>query len=83
MQRPGRSDTKAATAGDLTEPAGDLTASAGDLTASAGEKSSPPDLSVWLIWGFIMLVAFAALPFVVRGQELFRTLAVMLSLIHI
>ena len=77
MQRPGRSDTKAATAGDLTETAGDLTASAGDLTASAGEKSSPPDLSVWLIWGFIMLVAFAALPFVVRGQELFRTLAVM------
>lgn len=70
MQRTGRSDTKAATAGDLKE-------SAGDLTASAGEKSSPPDLSVWLIWGFIMLVAFAALPFVVRGQELFRTLAVM------
>jgi hypothetical protein len=32
---------------------------------------------VWLIWGVIMLVAFAALPFVVRGQELFRTLAVM------
>ena len=63
MQRPGRSDTKAATDGDLTE--------------SASEKSSPPDLSVWLIWGFIMLVAFAALPFVVRGQELFRTLAVM------
>ena len=42
--------------------------------ASVREQS---DLPVWLIWGGIMLIAFAALPFVVRGQEVFRTLAVM------
>ena len=31
------------------------------------------DRSVWLIWGGIMLVACAALPFVARGQDLFRS----------
>ncbi len=33
------------------------------------------DRSVWLIWGGIMLVAFASLPFVARGQDLFRSVA--------
>ena len=33
------------------------------------------DRSVWLIWGGIMLVACAALPFVARGQDLFRSVA--------
>ena len=33
------------------------------------------DRSVWLIWGVIMLFACAALPFVARGQDLFRSVA--------
>ncbi len=33
------------------------------------------DRSVWLIWGGIMLVACAALPFVARGQDLLRSVA--------
>ena len=33
------------------------------------------DRSVWLLWGGIMLVACAALPFVARGQDLFRSVA--------
>ncbi len=33
------------------------------------------DRSVWLIWGGIMLVACAALPFVARGHDLFRSVA--------
>ena len=33
------------------------------------------DRSVWLIWGGIMLFACAALPFVARGQDLFRSVA--------
>ena len=33
------------------------------------------DRSVWLIWGVIMVVACAVLPFVARGQDLFRSVA--------
>ena len=33
------------------------------------------DWSVWLIWGGIMLVACTALPFVARGQDLFKSVA--------
>lgn len=43
------------------------------------QADAPPgvsmDRSVWLIWGGIMLVACAALPFVARGQDLFRSVA--------
>ena len=48
-----------------------------DRSAQEPSAQEPSDLPVWLIWGGVMLIAFAALPFVVRGQELFRTLAVM------
>jgi hypothetical protein len=50
---------------------------ASDSPVQDRSAQEPSDLPVWLIWGGIMLIAFAALPFVVRGQELFRTLAVM------
>ena len=43
------------------------------------QADAPPgvsmDRSVWLIWGGIMLLACAALPFVARGQDLFRSVA--------
>ena len=39
------------------------------------QQSVSMDRSVWLIWGGIMLVACAALPFVARGQDLFRSVA--------
>ena len=58
-----------------------------DSDAQADPQADAPqgvsmDRSVWLIWGGIMLVACAALPFVARGQDLFRSVAA-LSLIHI
>jgi len=40
----------------------------------AGEGRSA-DLSVWLIWAGIMILAIAALPFVVRSQDVVRALA--------
>ena len=43
------------------------------------QADAPPgvsmDRSVWLIWGGIMLLACATLPFVARGQDLFRSVA--------
>lgn len=33
------------------------------------------DMSVWLIWGAIMLVAVAVLPFAVRSQDVVRAIA--------
>ena len=33
------------------------------------------DLSVWLIWAVIMLLAIAALPFAVRSQDVVRAIA--------
>jgi hypothetical protein len=35
------------------------------------------DLSVWLIWAVIMLLAIAALPFAVRSQDVVRAIAQM------
>ena len=45
-----------------------------DAQADAPQSVSM-DRSVWLIWGGIMLVACAVLPFVARGQDLFRSVA--------
>lgn len=42
--------------------------------AAAGEGRSA-DLSVWMIWAVVMLLAVAALPFVVRSQDVVRALA--------
>jgi len=42
--------------------------------AGAGRSA---DLSVWLIWAGIMLVAIAVLPFAVRSQDVVRAIAQM------
>ena len=42
--------------------------------AGTGRSS---DLSVWLIWAGIMLVAIAVLPFAVRSQDVVRSIAQM------
>lgn len=36
---------------------------------------SPTDLSVWLIWAAIMLVAIAVLPFAARSHDVARAIA--------
>ena len=46
-----------------------------EADAKADPQGVSMDRSVWLIWGGIMLVACAALPFVARGQDLFRSVA--------
>ena len=42
-----------------------------------GETSSPQhaDLSAWLIWAVLMLIAIAILPFAVRNQDVVRAIA--------
>lgn len=39
--------------------------------------SRPADLSVWLIWAAVMLVAIAILPFAARSQDVVRAIATM------
>ena len=50
-----------------------------DLTGNdlAGDPapSRPADLSVWLIWAAVMLVAIAVLPFAARSQDVVRAIA--------
>lgn len=48
------------------------TDSGADSGAGAGGSA---DLSVWLIWAVIMLLAIAALPFAVRSQDVVRAIA--------
>ena len=47
--------------------------------APASETTSKPthpaDLSVWLIWAAVMLVAIAVLPFAARSQDVVRAIA--------
>ena len=38
------------------------------------------DRSVWLIWGGVMLVAIATLPFAARSQDVVRAVATMCGL---
>jgi len=47
---------------------------------TAGEETPPrrsADLSVWLIWAAVMLVAIAVLPFAARSQDVVRAIATM------
>ena len=48
------------------------TDSGADSGAGAGGSA---DLSVWLIWAVIMLLAIAALPFALRSQDVVRAIA--------
>lgn len=53
-----------------------------DGKPAAGEEAGTgpgrdADFSVWLIWGAIMLVAVAVLPFAVRSQDVVRAIATM------
>ncbi len=47
------------------------------LDSDNGETSPPwhADLSAWLIWAVLMLVAIAILPFAVRNQDVVRAIA--------
>lgn len=46
-------------------------------TTTGSKTDQSADMSVWLIWGVIMLVAVAVLPFAVRSQDVVRAIATM------
>ena len=45
--------------------------------ASVVSPETRADMSVWIIWAVIMLLAIAVLPFAVRSQDVVRALAAM------
>ena len=51
------------------------TASAGEDAVTGLPADQSADMSVWLIWGVIMLVAVAVLPFAARSQDVVRAIA--------
>ena len=44
-----------------------------DAADTVSESRYPAEMSVWVIWGVIMILAFAVLPFAVRNQDVVRT----------
>ena len=42
---------------------------------TVSESRYPANFSVWLIWGVIMILAIAVLPFAVRNQDVVRAIA--------
>jgi uncharacterized integral membrane protein len=46
-----------------------------DTVDTASESRYPADMSVWVIWGVIMILAIAVLPFAVRNQDVVRAIA--------
>ena len=42
---------------------------------TVSESRYPADMSVWVIWGVIMVLAIAVLPFAVRSQDVVRAIA--------
>ena len=46
-----------------------------DAAGTVSESRYPADMSVWVIWGVIMVLAIALLPFAVRNQDVVRTIA--------
>ena len=42
---------------------------------TVSESRYPADMSVWVIWGVIMILAIAVLPFAVRNQDVVRAIA--------
>ena len=55
------------------DPAADGGATAPDQPASLFARY--PDLSAWLVWAGLMLVAIAILPFAVRNHDVVRAIA--------
>jgi len=46
-----------------------------DVADTVSESRYPADMSVWVIWGVIMILAIAVLPFAVRNQHVVRAIA--------
>jgi len=46
-----------------------------DAADMVSERRYPVDMSVWIIWGVIMILAIAVLPFAVRNQDVVRAIA--------
>ena len=46
-----------------------------DAADTISKSRYPADISVWVIWGVIMLVAIAVMPFAVRSQDVVRAIA--------
>ena len=46
-----------------------------DAADMVSESRYPADMSVWVIWGVIMILAIAVLPFAVRNQDVVRAIA--------
>ena len=46
-----------------------------DAADTVSKSRYPPDMSVWVIWGVIMILAIAVLPFAVRNQDVVRAIA--------
>ena len=46
-----------------------------DAADTVSESRYPADMSVWVIWGVIMILAMAVLPFAVRNQDVVRAIA--------
>ena len=58
---------------DSSDPESKLAAT----TETDDLKDGRVDHTIWLIWGVIMLVAIAILPFAVRNQDVVRAIASM------
>ena len=46
-----------------------------DAADTDTERRYPADMSAWVIWGVIMVLAIAVLPFAVRNQDVVRSIA--------
>ena len=46
-----------------------------DAANTVFESHYPADVAVWVIWGVIMILAIAVLPFAVRNQDVVRAIA--------
>ena len=60
-------------------PGGNMPSGQSSTDDDNGETSPPrhADLSAWLIWAVLMLIAIAILPFAVRNQDVVRAIASM------
>ena len=58
-------------------PGGNMPSGQSSPDGDNGETSPPrhADLSAWLIWAALMLIAIAILPFAVRNQDVVRAIA--------